>query len=189
MPLSINIPPFFSLCRSSFGLAAVLWHAQARGPAVCRILFSKPRVEIINTISRLFPSSTNRSCLEIGALKDRIETFLNGGEVKFPLDLMRFDRCSAFQKRVLRACCAIPRGRVSTYGLMAAHLKISAGSRAVGAALAANPFPIVFPCHRVICSDGSLGGYQGGIAMKKKLLAMEGVVFRDAGHIALSAYT
>jgi len=48
-------------------------------------------------------------------------------------------------------------------------------ARAVGAALAANPFPLIIPCHRVIRADGSLGGYQGGLKMKQALLRIEGV--------------
>jgi methylated-DNA-[protein]-cysteine S-methyltransferase len=57
-------------------------------------------------------------------------------------------------------------------------------ARAVGTALATNPFPIVIPCHRVIRSDGTLGGYGGGLEMKRKLLEMEGVAFHDADHVA-----
>jgi len=57
--------------------------------------------------------------------------------------------------------------------------------RAVGNALARNPFPLVIPCHRAVRSDGALGGYQGGVQMKRKLLALEGVAFRDALHVSL----
>ncbi|MGA3208274.1 MAG: MGMT family protein [Syntrophales bacterium] len=46
------------------------------------------------------------------------------------------------------------------------------------------PFPIAIPCHLAIRSDGALGGYQGSLKMKRTLLAMEGVAFRDAGHVA-----
>ncbi len=77
----------------------------------------------------------------------------------------------------------IPRGSVSTYGRMAAHLGIPGGARAVGNALATNPFPIVIPCHRAIRSDGTLGGYQGGLAMKRILLEQEGVVIDDRGRV------
>jgi methylated-DNA-[protein]-cysteine S-methyltransferase len=68
---------------------------------------------------------------------------------------------------------------VSTYGRIAAHLGIPGGARAVGNALATNPFPIVIPCHRAIRSDGTLGGYQGGLAMKRALLEQEGVTIDE----------
>jgi len=55
----------------------------------------------------------------------------------------------------------------------------------VGRALATNPFPLVIPCHRAVRSDGSLGGYQGGIGMKRKLLEMEGVQFKPSGKVAM----
>ena len=80
--------------------------------------------------------------------------------------------------------CGIPRGRVSTYKRIAAHLGSPTGARAVGNALAGNPFPIIIPCHRAVRSDMSLGGYQGGLSMKRRLLEMEGITFDDTGRIA-----
>ncbi|MDD5108101.1 MAG: MGMT family protein [Candidatus Omnitrophica bacterium] len=86
---------------------------------------------------------------------------------------MRLDLCSTFQKEVLRAVQAIPRGKVSTYKLIAKQIGRPKAARAVGRALATNPFALVIPCHRVIRSDGSLGGYQGGTKMKQALLRKE----------------
>jgi methylated-DNA-[protein]-cysteine S-methyltransferase len=94
------------------------------------------------------------------------------------------DLCSAFQQKVLHAEHAIPRGRVSTYRLIARRLGDANAARAVGTALATNPFPIVIPCHRAIRSDGALGGFQGGLKMKGALLRMEGIVFRNRDHVA-----
>ena len=73
--------------------------------------------------------------------------------------------------------------RVSTYRRIAAHLGVPKGARAVGNALATNPFPIVIPCHRAIRSDGALGGYQGGLAMKRALLMQEGVDVDERGRV------
>jgi len=69
----------------------------------------------------------------------------------------------------------ILRGKVTTYGALSRILKTS--PRAVGAMLRSNPYAPKVPCHRVVKSDGSLGGYSGGIRRKKELLKMEGVVF------------
>ena len=92
-------------------------------------------------------------------------------------------RCSPFQRRVLLAEQAIPRGRLSTYGRLARHLGAPRAARAVGGALARNPFPIVIPCHRAIRGDGSVGGFQGGMALKRRLLEYEGHVISAAGEV------
>lgn len=88
------------------------------------------------------------------------------------------DCCSKFQQKVLRATSAIPRGKVSTYQCIAKQIGKPKAARAVGRALANNPFPLIIPCHRVIRSDGSLGGYQGGLKMKRALLKKEGVFYQ-----------
>jgi methylated-DNA-[protein]-cysteine S-methyltransferase len=103
--------------------------------------------------------------------------------VAFELGGVALERCSAFQQRVLRAEHAIPRGWVSTYGRIGSHLGVKGGARAVGRALATNPFPIVVPCHRAIRADGTLGGYQGGVATKRALLEMEGVTVSERGRV------
>lgn len=88
----------------------------------------------------------------------------------------------AFDNKVYAAVKLIPRGRVATYKALAGHL--GCGScRAVGQALRRNPYAPQIPCHRVIASDLSLGGYQGrrsgpALARKRRLLEAEGVVFR-----------
>jgi methylated-DNA-[protein]-cysteine S-methyltransferase len=113
---------------------------------------------------------------------------LNGEDIEFSRDVVRLNLCSAFQQKVLRAEHAIPRGRVSTYNLIAKDLENPNGARAVGTALATNPFPIVIPCHRAIRSDGALGGYQGNVKMKRTLLEMEDIAFCDAGHVATGSF-
>ncbi len=80
---------------------------------------------------------------------------------------------TAFGRRVLQATVAIPYGSVSTYGEVAALAGSPRGSRAAGNSLGANPLPIVLPCHRVVHSSGGLGGYTGGVARKRALLAIE----------------
>jgi methylated-DNA-[protein]-cysteine S-methyltransferase len=74
---------------------------------------------------------------------------------------------------------------VSTYGRLARQAGAEGGARAAGRALAENPFPIVVPCHRTVRSNGDLGGYQGGVQMKRALLEMEGVAFDERGRVVL----
>jgi len=61
-------------------------------------------------------------------------------------------------------------------------------ARAVGNALATNPFPLIVPCHRAIRSDCGLGGYQGGLDMKRSLLSKEGIAFDDSGRVQCSRF-
>jgi len=130
-----------------------------------------------------FSDSVPRSCAETDEVADQIEAFLYGSDIQFQLDSIRLEICSEFQQNVLRAEYGIPRGFVSTYQRIAGHLGKPSGARAVGTALANNPFPVIIPCHRAIRTDRTLGGYQGGIKMKRALLEMEGFDFDDAGRI------
>ena len=136
----------------------------------------------------LFPDSDASSCSEINVIADDIDAFLSGEDTKFALEVIRLDLCSVFQRNVLLAEYGIPRGAVSTYQRIARHIGNPNGARAVGNALATNPFPIIIPCHRAIRSDRSLGGYQGGLGMKRKLLEMEGFDFDDAGRAVTGVF-
>ncbi len=100
-----------------------------------------------------------------------------------------------FNERVWRALEAIPRGKVTTYRALAEHIGHRAAYRAVGNALNKNPFGASsglpagrqVPCHRVVRSDGTLGGYAGGPEKKILLLRKEGVSLKD-GKIDLKKY-
>ncbi len=82
-----------------------------------------------------------------------------------------------FQIKVWKELSKIPKGEVRTYKQIAKSIGKPRSSRAVANACAKNPYPIVIPCHRVIRSNGTVGGYsgQGGIKLKKELLKKEGV--------------
>jgi len=178
-------PDLFSSClrKTPFGTVAVVWSAYMDSPGILGILLPAPEKEIRKEIKRDFPGSRNSSCREINEYADKLEDYLNGGKTVFSTDILRLDLCTDFRRRTLLANFAVPRGKVSTYGQLAAHLGSPGASRAVGSAMATNPFPIAIPCHRVISSDRSLGGYGGGLKMKKAFLEMEGVVFGDGKYV------
>ena len=165
------------------GSVSIVWINADQGPKVVRVLLSKPGLSAERQTSELYPAAHAASCSKIDSVGAGMETLLAGEPVDFSLDLADLDLCSEFQKRVLRAEHAIPRGTVSTYRLIAAHLGKANGARAVGNALANNPFPLIVPCHRAIRSDRHLGGYQGGLEMKRALLAHEGLSFDSAGKV------
>jgi methylated-DNA-[protein]-cysteine S-methyltransferase len=166
-----------------FGPAVILWETRSDKPMVRQILISRPGQPAEISLKEQFPDSVSSSCGLIDALAGRISAFLDGADVRFSLEPVRLDLCPPFQQRVLLAEYGIPRGSVSTYRRIAAHLGVPGGARAAGNALAKNPFPIVIPCHRAIRSDGTLGGYQGGLAMKRALLAQEGVDVDGRGRV------
>lgn len=84
-----------------------------------------------------------------------------------------------FQRAVLEETARIPRGQVLSYGEIARRVGRPRASRAVGNALNINPVPVVIPCHRVVASNG-IGGFGIGLDVKRRLLALEGVVFDTA---------
>ncbi|MGQ9687557.1 MAG: methylated-DNA--[protein]-cysteine S-methyltransferase [Desulfobaccales bacterium] len=127
-------------------------------------------------------------CPEIEEIADQLEAFLNGADLTFSLDRVLLQLGSPFQQAVWRADHGIPRGQVSTYQLIAKAIGMPGGARAVGNALAANPFPIVVPCHRVIRADGTLGGFQGGHPLKRALLEAEGIFFDQRGRVQVESF-
>jgi methylated-DNA-[protein]-cysteine S-methyltransferase len=168
-----------SVRKTRFGPAVILWETRSDKPMVRQILLSRPGLLAQTALKEQFPDSVPSSCRLIDDLAGRIAAFLDGADVRFALEQVRLDLCPPFQQRVLLAEYGIPRGSVSTYGRIAVHLGIPGGARAVGNGLATNPFPIVIPCHRAIRYDSTLGGYQGGFAMKRALLEQEGVTIDE----------
>ena len=103
--------------------------------------------------------------------KKQLEEYFSGKRRKFtlPLDLQG----TAFDQKVWKATQKIPYGQVRTYKDIAKMIGKPQASRAVGNALGRNPIPILVPCHRVIASNGTLGGYSIGLKIKKSLLNLE----------------
>ncbi|MBN1996457.1 methylated-DNA--[protein]-cysteine S-methyltransferase [candidate division KSB1 bacterium] len=107
-------------------------------------------------------------------LISQFDLYFNGKPVRFSAQLNLTG--TPFQRQVWNLVQKIPWGQTKTYGQIAAELDKSGASRAVGAANGANPIPIIVPCHRVLASNGKLGGYAGGLEVKDALLRLEGAV-------------
>jgi methylated-DNA-[protein]-cysteine S-methyltransferase len=101
-----------------------------------------------------------------------LQCYFSGESVSFdvPLDLRYY---TPFQQAVWRAAAAVPSGETRSYAWIAKRIRNPKAARAVGQALGANPVPIIIPCHRVISSAGTMGGFSGGLETKKKLLDLE----------------
>ena len=110
------------------------------------------------------------------ALQKQITAYFEGSCVNFsPAIPVMLDRLGVFSRKVLIACRSIGFGQKITYAGLAKKAGQPAASRAVGNALAKNPLPLIIPCHRVLRTDGKMGGFSapGGISVKKKMLALE----------------
>jgi methylated-DNA-[protein]-cysteine S-methyltransferase len=161
-----NLPTCFRVFSTPCGRFAVL--ATAEGLA---------RVYLPSEAAKL-PAPSARAAVDpkaaaFAAQADReIRDFLAGRRRDFtvPLDTRALP---PFHHKALLAARRIPYGRTLTYGALAARVGSPRASRAVGQAMARNPLPLVLPCHRVVATGGGLGGYGGGLPLKRRLLALE----------------
>ena len=105
-------------------------------------------------------------------LTEKLQNYYLGKKTTFT-DKLDFSNATAFQKLAWETARLIPYGETRSYGWVANQIGKPLAARAVGQALGNNPFLIIVPCHRVIASDGSLGGFGGVLEMKEKLLELE----------------
>ena len=152
-----------------FGLAGTEY-------ALCRTQLPGPKSEEIKSmlLKNLPDAQFDKSFFR--TLQGQITAYFEGARVNFSRDIpLVLDGFSSFGISVLTACRSIEFGQTITYGRLAKKSGRPAASRAVGSVLAKNPLPLIIPCHRVIRSDGKLGGFSapGGVKLKKRLLLHE----------------
>ena len=164
-------------------LANELARRYARGMAICYMASPVGRLALeadgdalsgVRWASSGERARTTRIPPILKEARRQLERYFAGRLKAFDLELAA--RGTAFQKRVWQMMRDIPYGETATYGGMA--MALGSGPRAVGMACGRNPLPIVVPCHRVLGSGGTEGGYSGGqgLPTKHKLLALEGVI-------------
>ncbi len=109
-------------------------------------------------------------------LKEEARELSSYFEDGHPIDHMQVDflEGTSFERKVWEVLRQIPRGEVRSYGWVADEIDNHRASRAVGSACGSNPVPFLVPCHRVISSSGTLGGYGYGLKVKRELLKLEG---------------
>ncbi len=158
----------FTIAECSLG--RLLLAATSRG--VCRVMIGDSDGDLERDLRQEYPQATIRR--NDGILSKQVRTLLEhlrgrSPHVELPIDV----RATAFQWRVWRLLQAIPYGETRTYREIAAAMGKPSATRAVARACATNPVALLIPCHRVIRTDGSMGGYRWGITRKEKLLAQE----------------
>lgn len=154
-----------------------VWLA-TRGREVVAISYEDTEDGLLSYLAKLIKGRFVRSAEAVAWAKQDVLEYLRGERDSFGLDT-DLSSITEFQRRVLEETRKIPRGQFSTYSEIAKRIGKPNASRAVGQALRRNPIPIVVPCHRVVASDGTLGGYSGRMGDERKvhLLKLEGVVF------------
>ena len=138
---------------------------------VCAVTLGNDEVELAQKLRGEYPQAEiSRGGIDLGAFLDAVVRQINGSEqAALPLDAPG----SRFQRRVWKALLQIPSGATRTYGQIAARIGAPTASRAVARACAQNRVAVLIPCHRVVRSDGELGGYRWGADRKRRLLKVE----------------
>jgi AraC family transcriptional regulator of adaptative response/methylated-DNA-[protein]-cysteine methyltransferase len=158
----------FTIADSPLG--RLLLAATARG--VCRVMIGDDDRVLENDLRDEYPNAVVRKNDRL--LSTQVRTLLDHLRGRSPhADLPLDVRATAFQWRVWRQLQAIPYGETRTYQQVAASIGKPTATRAVARACATNPVALVIPCHRVVRSDGSMGGYRWGISRKERLLKKE----------------
>jgi methylated-DNA-[protein]-cysteine S-methyltransferase len=83
------------------------------------------------------------------------------------------------EKKIYRKLLQVPSGKITTYKELARSVGLENGQRVIGQIMKKNPFPVIIPCHRVVKSNGEIGGYAYGISIKKSMLVKEGISIKN----------
>jgi methylated-DNA-[protein]-cysteine S-methyltransferase len=135
-------------------------------------------------VERTFGEAGEETKAGFAEIRQELEEYFAGRRLVFrlPLDL---NQGSPFQRRVWRSLKDIPYGETVSYRDIAQAIGQRSATRAVGSAVGRNPLPIILPCHRVIASDGSLGGFSAGLDVKRKLLELERLTRARAAQLGM----
>ena len=159
-------------CETAFG-----WVGMARSPrGLLALTLPEPDQEAaLRPLLERWGDDARRDDVALSGLQEKLRRYFDGERVSFdePLDM---GDATDFQRRVWGATRRIPRGQTMTYGQIARQAGSPGAARAVGQAMARNPWPVIVPCHRVVGHDGRLTGFGGGLAMKRRMLEMEGAL-------------
>jgi methylated-DNA-[protein]-cysteine S-methyltransferase len=153
---------------TSAGWAAVVFSSGA----VSRLVLPQPDRDEALKLAGEMPE-VSEDAAPVKELVERLRRYFDGQPVEFA-DELDISAGSPFQQRVWQAARQIPRGETRSYQWIASRIGQPGAARAVGQALGRNPLPVIIPCHRVLASDGKLGGFSGGLEIKHALLKLEG---------------
>ncbi len=154
---------------------------------VARVVLLKSSKKAVEERLRDFRNEVNQSLAE--NCLQAILCYLKGEPVNFEQIPIDWDFVPPIHRSILLTLRkTVPLGQTITYGELAKRCGMPKAARLVGQAMAKNPVPILVPCHRVIRSDGSLGGFSGGITLKRKLLDLEQRMQRNSPPTEVGGY-
>lgn len=145
-----------------------------------RAIETDGRLTTLRIGSRTIEARDSNEAGELTTLRLQMAEYLSGRRREFRVETS-LAQISDFDRKVLARLCDVGYGETVTYGELAEMCGKPRAARAVGGALNRNPLPILIPCHRVVAADGTLGGYGGGLEMKRTLLEIEGVTLPPGG--------
>lgn len=182
---------FSTSVPTRFGSILVVWQAEET-PILSRIYLPRNDGALDSQAHADFPMLEQWNDRQpfpdlISRATEALRAAAESKPAQFPFELLRpgLQHLNSFSQTILSLEASIPFGHVSTYLELAKASGKPSAFRAVASALSHNPFPLLIPCHRVISSNGSLAGYQGGLEMKRFLLEREGVPFSSSGMVNL----
>jgi methylated-DNA-[protein]-cysteine S-methyltransferase len=162
-----------STCETAAGWVGIAWSEDGL------LAVTLPEPDEMAALRRLPQPSGDRPQpppgLDIATLSGNLQRYFLGEDVAFP-EPLHPGLGTAFQRQIWALTRAIPRGATRSYGQMASLAGREGAARAVGQAMARNPWPVIVPCHRVVGRDGRLTGFGGGLALKHAMLEMEGAL-------------
>jgi len=168
------MPILFANFHTAIGRCAIAWSAS------CLVGVQLPEANEGNTRSRVLERFRDaREAVpppEVASASDALAGLLRGEQCDLSSILLDMESLPRFHRRVYDAARRIPFGVTATYGAITRVAGSAGAARAVGQALARNPFPLIVPCHRVVAAGGKTGGFSahGGATIKLRLLAIEG---------------
>lgn len=166
---------YYQIIKTGKENIGVVWDDTGKKTQIKKIYLPMTRNKLIRKMRKDFPFLEKNPRKLRRGLDQVIAALYQGKPQKFSLSALDMTRLAPFTKKVLIRASMIPRGSVATYSCLAKKTGNPKAARVVGTAMARNPFPIVIPCHRVIRTDGTLGGFGGGLKMKKLMLQREGI--------------
>ncbi|GAB4168248.1 MAG: hypothetical protein Tsb0017_00060 [Geothermobacteraceae bacterium] len=137
-----------------------------------RVVFRADPDAVARELARDFPDSRLRDVQVFRAARLQLDGYFSGQLMTFDLPL-DWNRVDGFYRRCLEELAQIPYGRTVSYGELAALAGSPGAARAVGSAMARNPWPLIIPCHRVLSAGGRQGGYSGGCGLASKSWLLE----------------
>ena len=168
-----NYVTFYKSGKAAF---ALIWHAVPEFRLLK--LFIEGTESLEEQINSQYPAACSGKSHEADELSVKIKKHLDFSNDNLPIDKLELSSLGNFKREILFTLRdKVPPGKVISYAKLAAKAGYEKAARAAGTVMSGNPFPLFFPCHRVVKSDRGIGNFGSGVDLKRYLLGKEGVVF------------